>query len=324
MNRNRTSGCVVRTLCLCVGAVIAGSGHVAADPGAAGPPQGARSAAVAYAQAHPGSSPSGSNDFDCTPSVEHREPVVLAHGTDSSAYRDWAKLAPMLAEDGYCVFALDYGADPDDRSGEESFGTGHLVASANEFGRFVDKVRSATGATHVDVVGYSQGANVTRYYVNKLGGSAEVRKWVGLASPTYGGTMYGLGPALHGLPGGDDFVRRATSTAVLEQLQGSPFLNELNNPVDTVAGVAYTTVGSRYDEMIQPYTNQALRGPGATNIIVSDVCPQNASGHFRAPYDPFTLDLVRSALDPDAQPRADCEFVPLGADIPQVIFDSNS
>lgn len=47
------------------------------------------------------------------------------------------------------------------------------------------------------------------------------------------------------------------------------------------------------------------------------------TGHFRAPYDPFALDLVRAALDPDAVPLAHCEFVPIGAGIPEVVVDSN-
>ncbi|NLE81122.1 MAG: lipase [Rhodococcus sp.] len=288
-----------------------------------GPAQSSRSAAVAYAESHRGPAPSGANDFDCRPSAAHPRPVILAHGTDSNAYSDWAMLSPLLGEDGYCVFAPNYGADAAS-SEDEKFGRGDLVESAGQFGRFVDSVLAATGAASVDIVGYSQGANVSRYFANELGGADRVGTWIGLASPTYGGTMYGLGPTLHSLSGGDNAIVGLSSIAVLQQLEGSDFLRHLNSGGDTVPGVEYTTIGSRYDEMIQPYTNQALRDPGATNIIVQDLCPQNASGHFRAPYDPFTLDLVRDALDPVGAPRGECEYVPLGADIPQVILDSNS
>lgn len=292
-------------------------------PTTPGPAQSSRSAAAAYAESHSGTAPGGANDFDCGPSDSHPKPVILAHGTDSNAYSDWAMLSPMLTEDGYCVFAPNYGADAAS-SGDEKFGRGDLVESAGQFGRFVESVLAATGATTVDIVGYSQGANVSRYYTNELGGADRVGKWIGLASPTYGGTMYGLGPALHALSGGDEAIVGLTSIAVLQQIEGSEFLRQLNSGGDTVPGVEYTIIGSRYDEMIQPYTNQVLRDPGATNIIVQDLCPQNASGHFRAPYDSFTLDLVRDALNPAAAPRGECEFVPLGADIPQVILDSNS
>ncbi|MCQ4118562.1 esterase/lipase family protein [Rhodococcus tibetensis] len=288
-------------------------------PADAGIPQSGRSAAAEYAKAHPNSAPAGSNNFSCVPTPEHPEPVVLAHGTDASAYTDWAALSPLLAADGYCVFALNYGGAP----GADTYGTEDIVDSAAAFGRVVDRVRESTGAAKVDVVGYSQGANVTRYYVNKLGGARFVDQWVGLASPSYGGVMYGLAPMMQALPGGPEAVTEITSVAVGQQMQGSPFMTELNAGGDTVPGVSYTTVSSRYDEMIQPYTNMALRGDGAVNVVIQDLCPQDGSGHFRAPYDPFALDLVRTALDPNAIPVARCEFVPIGADIPDVIVDSN-
>mgnify|MGYP003292275240 CR=1 FL=1 len=64
----------------------------------------------------------------------------------------------------------------------ESYGTGEIRVSAAQFGEFVERVRAETGATEVDVVGYSQGAVVTRYYINKLGGAHVVDRWVGVAS----------------------------------------------------------------------------------------------------------------------------------------------
>ncbi|MDI9941770.1 lipase, partial [Rhodococcus sp. IEGM 1351] len=68
---------------------------------------------------HPDTAPAGANDFSCTPAPDHPEPVVLAHGTDASADADWAALSPMLAADGYCLFALNYGGAP----GADSYGT---------------------------------------------------------------------------------------------------------------------------------------------------------------------------------------------------------
>ena len=102
-----------------------------------------------------------------------------------------------------------------------------------------------------------------------------------------------------------------TTTAVVQQAQGSDFLAGLNGPADTVPGVEYTTIGTRFDEMIQPYTNIALRGPGATNIVVQDRCPANKTGHMNMVYDPYTLGLVLQALDP-ATPAPACTPVPLG------------
>ncbi|NLG55033.1 MAG: alpha/beta fold hydrolase [Rhodococcus sp.] len=288
-------------------------------PTLAGPPQSDRIAASIYDAQHPGSAPEGVNNFSCVPSTQRPRPVVLAHGTNATTYRDFSALAPLLIADGYCVFALDYGG-----MGGDNFGSQDIRTSAAQFGTFVSQVLAATGAGTVDAIGYSQGATVTRYYINKLGGARNVSSWVGIASPSYGGIMYGLVPIVQAVPGGVDLVERVTSTAVAQQMQGSAFLAELNGGSDTVPGVRYTTIASRFDEMIQPFTNIALRGAGATNLVLQDECPRNGSGHFRSVYDPNVQDLVRRALDPDTVPRVPCEVVPVGAGIPQIVLQSNS
>nr|WP_271209151.1 alpha/beta fold hydrolase [Rhodococcus wratislaviensis]GLK33614.1 hypothetical protein GCM10017611_04560 [Rhodococcus wratislaviensis] len=270
-------------------------------PDRIGPAQTAHPDAARYARQHPGSVPAGVNDFTCTPPGEHPRPVVLVHGTDSNAYSDWAGLGPQLAGAGYCVFALNYGGQP----GGDNYGTEDMTVSAGQLAQFVAQVRGATGASEVDLVGYSQGATVARYYVNRLGGAAAVDQWVGLASPTYGGTLFGLVPVLEQTRGGMEWARQVlppelVSPALEQQAQGSPFLENLNRGADTAAGTRYTTIGSRIDEVIQPATNIALRDGSATNLMIQDLCPLNQSGHFRMPYDEYTLQLVIGAACEDA------------------------
>ncbi|WP_454196749.1 esterase/lipase family protein [Nocardia sp. Marseille-Q1738] len=288
-------------------------------PTHAAPPQPDHLAAAWYQKSHPNVTPMGTNDFGCVPSAAHPRPVVLAHGTDSTAYSDWSAIAPRLAGTGFCVFALNYGGSP----GAESYGTEDLVLSAYQVGAFVDRVLAATGASKVDLVGFSQGANVTRYYVNKLGGAPKVGQWVGLASPTYGGVMYGLVPIAQSIPGALDAFARVTSLAAVQQAEGSPIMLELNAGGDTVPGVRYVTVGSRVDEMIQPFDNIALRGPGARNIALQDLCPSDLTGHFHMVYDPFVQELLLTLLDPGS-PAPVCRPVPLGTGIPEVIIAGNS
>lgn len=283
------------------------------------PPQPDHLAAALYMKAHPGAAPRGTNDFDCVPTPQHPRPVVLAHGTDASAYTDWSVIAPRLAASGYCVFALNYGGRP----GAVSFGTEDLVLSAHQIAAFVDDVLAATGAREVDLVGFSQGANVTRYYTNKLGGAAKVGTWVGLASPSYGGVLYGLVPIAQAIPGAEQLFEQVTSVAVVQQAQGSPTMLELNAGGDTVPGVRYVTISSRVDEMIQPFTNMALRGPGADNIVIQDRCPADLTGHFHMVYDPFVLQLLLEALDPATEPVPACAPVALGTGLPEVIIGGN-
>lgn len=118
--------------------------------------------------------------------------------------------------------------------------------------------------------------------------------------------------------------RQVTSLAAVQQAQGSPFMRELNAGGDTVPGVRYTTVGSRVDEMIQPYTNIALTGPGARNIVLQDLCPIDLTGHFHMVYDPFVQQLLLTLLAPEQAPLPHCAYVPLGTGIGEVILGAHS
>ncbi|WP_068268884.1 esterase/lipase family protein [Aldersonia kunmingensis] len=283
-----------------------------------GPEQFTPGDAIRYAATHPDTAPPGANDFACR-SRPGQLPVILAHGTDTTAYTDWAGLSPKLKAAGYCVFALNYGG----KAGADHYGTEEMSESAVQLRDFVSKVRSATGAAEVDLVGFSQGATVTRYYINRLGGASEVRRWVGLASPSYGGAMFGAVALARAIPGGVEAVQDFFSLAVVQQMVDSPFLVGLNAGSDTVPGVEYTTIGSRYDEMIQPSSNIALHGAGATNIVVQDLCPIDMTGHFNMPYDAFSQQLVLNALDPSRTVVPECRFVPLGTNIAGVVAAAN-
>lgn len=306
----------------CVACSVVGMGVASAAPvipTTPGPGQSNHADAIRYSAENPNAVPPGVNDPECVPTPQHSEPVILVHGTDATAYSDWAGLGPVLKAAGYCAYALNYGASPDGTS----YGFSDLSGSAEQLKEFTDSVLASTGATSVNLLGYSQGAAVTRYYTNRLGGDAVVDKWIGIASPTYGGTMYGTSPALEAVPGGTTLVAGEFGPALVELLQGSDFLNQLNAGGDTVPGVEYTSIATRVDETIQPYTNALLRDPGATNVVIQDVCPQNNVAHFTFTYDPTAIGLVLAALDPSAGIVAPCGPVPLGAGILDVVIASN-
>ncbi|WP_083870832.1 esterase/lipase family protein [Nocardia aobensis] len=336
--RNRRDGGLawrraLATVAAC-GAAFGGSANTWAEPPPAsppdtrpavvptdwGPPQGDHLAASRYLKAHPGTTPWGTNDFTCRPSARHPRPIILAHGTDATAYTDWGGIGPQLVAAGFCVFAPNYGGKPD----ATSYGTEDLWASSRQFGDFVDRVLTATGAGKVDLVGFSQGANITRYYIDKLGGAPHVDQWIGLASPSYGAQMYGLVPLADAVPGLWNVYQQVTSLAAVQQAQGSPFVRELDAGGDTVPGVLYTTVGSRVDEIIQPATNIALTGPGARNIVLQDLCPIDLTGHFHMVYDPYVQQLLLTLLDPEHAPLPQCAYVPLGTEIGEVILGAHS
>ncbi|MCP2176507.1 Lipase (class 2) [Williamsia maris] len=289
-------------------------------PTAAAPVVRSQAAAVAYAKEHADAAPPRTNDFRCRPSAAHPRPILLLHGTDSSAYSDFGEIAPMLARRGFCVFAINYGGRPS----TTSFGTEDVRRSGRQVAAFIPRVLAATGASALDIIGYSQGATIGRYVIADLGAAPRVRRWIGLASPTYGSIFYGLSP-LARVPGlvaavGPDPV----STALVQQVEGSDFISRLNRGGDTVTGVDYTTIGSRYDEVIQPYTNIALRSRGARNILISDRCAADMVGHFGMPYDRYAQQLLVNVVDPAHPVRPLCRSVPLGSGIAEVVIGAHS
>lgn len=98
-------------------------------------------------------------------------------------------------------------------------------------------------------------------------------------------------------------------SACAQQVVGSLFLEDLNRGDDTVRGVRFTTIATRYDEVVTPYTNGFLHDGGVRNITLQNVCAQDRSDHLGIPYDPIAIRLVRNAL-PDNAKRPTCRFVP--------------
>jgi len=252
------------------------------------------SGAYGYARVSPTASPPGANDWTCKPSAAHPRPVVLVHGTFADMSDNWQALSPLLKNNGYCVFALNYGSYAG--SGAVGiYGTGEIRNSAKELDTFVDKVLAATGAPEVDLVGHSQGGMMPRWYLKFLGGASEVHTLVGLSPSNHGTTVDGIGLLARFFPGGSQFTG-ALCPACEEQIVGSAFLAELNSGDDTVPGVEYTVIQTRYDQVVTPYTSAFLSG--AKNILLQNQCILDLGDHLSMPYDHIADADVLTALDP--------------------------
>jgi triacylglycerol esterase/lipase EstA (alpha/beta hydrolase family) len=254
-----------------------------------------------YSHASPTASPPGANNWACKPSSAHPYPVILVHGTFGDMSDSWQALSPLLFDNGYCVFALNYGS----YNGSGSYGvygTGEISRSANRLSSFVDHVLSATGASKVDIVGHSQGGMMPRYYINFLGGDSKVNALVGLAPSNHGTTLNGLFTLASYFPGASQFAT-ADCPACAEQEAGSPFLMHLNGSGETRSGVSYTVIESRNDEVVTPYTSAFLApGPNVTNILLQVQCTLDQGEHLSMPYDHIADTDVLDALNPSAQP----------------------
>jgi triacylglycerol esterase/lipase EstA (alpha/beta hydrolase family) len=257
-------------------------------------------AATALAEPPP---PPGANAPSCHPSAQHPYPVILVHGTFENRFDNWEELSPELATLGYCVYALDYGANQ--YTAGTFYGLAHVARSAAQLAGYVQQVLAATGASKVDLVGHSQGGMMPRYYLKFLGGASYVHALIGLAPSNHGTTLDGIATFAQQEGFAQPFgPGRCDSCS--DQLAGSPFMTRLNSGGDTVSGVIYTVIETRYDEVVTPYTSAFLSGPNVTNILVQNQCAADTSEHISLPYDPIALHDVTNALDPSTATPVSC------------------
>jgi triacylglycerol esterase/lipase EstA (alpha/beta hydrolase family) len=249
---------------------------------------------------------SGWNNYSCKPSAAHPRPVVLVHGTLGNSVDNWLALAPYLVRRGYCVFSLDYGQLP----GVPFFhGLGPIDKSAEQLDTYVDKVLAATGGSEVDLVGHSQGGMMPRHYLKFLGGADKVNALIGLAPDNHGTTLNGLTKLLPYFPGAEDLLSAATP-GLADQMAGSAFLTKLNAGGDTVPGVRYTVIATRYDEVVTPYRSQYLAGPGVQNVLLQALCAVDLSEHVAIGlFDRIAYHEVTNALDPEHATSTTCASV---------------
>jgi pimeloyl-ACP methyl ester carboxylesterase len=148
----------------------------------------------------------------------------------------------------------------------------------------------------IGIVGHSQGGMSMRWALRFWPDTRRmVADVIGLAGDNAGTTTF---TSCH--------VGHPTCTpAIWQQVAGSRFLTALNSGAETFAGIAYTEVFTRDDEVVKPSTpdsqaSSALHtGSGQiANVAIQSICPRDRSEHLEiGTTDPVAAALVDDALD---------------------------
>jgi triacylglycerol lipase len=157
-------------------------------------------------------------------------PVVLVHGIDDTA-KLFRHMAARLERDGRTVHAPDLVPNNGDA------GIDRLAA---QLARFID-ARVQPGQP-IDLVGFSMGGLVCRYYLQRLGGLDRVQRFVSIASP-----HQGTWTALFRANAGARQMRR-----------GSAFLADLNSDAARLGRVRVASIWTPLDLMILPAASCVL------------------------------------------------------------------
>ncbi|MBY8880417.1 esterase/lipase family protein [Actinacidiphila acidipaludis] len=225
-------------------------------------PQGAQDAGTPSATAPPAmtldsASDAGTDPGDGPPArpgakAKSRPPVLLVHGfvDNRSAF---ALLRRSLQRNGWTrIQAVNY-----------SPLTSDVRTAAAVLGTHIERICEESGERRVDIVAHSLGGLIARYYVQRLGGDAQVRTLVTLGTPHNGTRAI---PALIPHP------------LARQMRPGSAVLEELAKPVRRCR-TRFVAFWSDLDQLMIPVESARLEHPGlsAKNIKVTGI------GHLALP-----------------------------------------
>ncbi|HEY3899324.1 MAG TPA: alpha/beta fold hydrolase [Chthoniobacter sp.] len=169
--------------------------------------------------------------------VPDRNPVLLIHGiADSQISMQW--LAHYLQRQGWEVHTMNL---------KPNWGQKGLEPLAGQIDAYA---RTEFGGRHFDLVGFSMGGLVSRYYVQRLGGLNHVDRLVTLSAPHNGSILANL----------------IANKGCREMRPGSPFLRDLASDADRLEKIKFTSLYTPMDLIILPAHSSEM--PQARNIRV--------------------------------------------------------
>lgn len=235
------------------------------------------------------------DDWGARPTTQRPWPVILIHGTcDTKGV--WQILGNELRQDGWAVFAPDYGRRA----------TQPLAESAQQLDAYIRTVRMATGADKVILIGHSQGGLLARYWMRMIGGAEHVLHLMCISAPNHGTTYGGIVSRLIRTPRQEAVMRSVIDgwfgPAGMDQVVGSEALRETNRDGDLESGVSYTCIATRSDAVVVPPETCFLDPRGVAegtvrNIYVQDFDRRAVVMHEDMPMDKRVHAIVRTILE---------------------------
>lgn len=181
------------------------------------------------------------NDAPSLPNTHHEgvagftHPILLVHGIWNSP-ESMAPMKRVLESAGFSsVVAVKL---------HPNTGKAAISTLAEQVAEAADKLLESSGEKRLDVVGFSMGALVTRYWLQRLGGKHLVRRFVSISGPHAGTVAAWLLPF----------------AGVRQMRRGSALLKDLNAEGESLAPVEVHTLRTCFDLMVFPSKTAQLGG----------------------------------------------------------------
>jgi len=162
--------------------------------------------------------------------TKQQNPVLLVHGiNDTGAV--FNKMASYLREQGLSVHTVDL---------VPNNGAEVLDKLAQQVANYINDTFAPEQP--LNLVGFSMGGLVSRYYIQRLGGIDRVQRFITISSP-HKGTIVAYGTWLAG---------------AVQMRPNSDFINDLNSDVEMLKQLNFTSIWTPYDLMILPAESSQL------------------------------------------------------------------
>jgi triacylglycerol esterase/lipase EstA (alpha/beta hydrolase family) len=220
----------------------------------------------------------------CTAGVagDSRNPILLVPGTDLDPGPNYSwnyERALAALHWPYCTVTL-----PAHTTGDIQVAGEYVVYALRRIARLAGR--------KVDVLGYSQGGMLPRW---------ALRFWPDTRALVH--DLVALDPSNHGTVDANLTCQQQCSAADWQQASTAHFIDALNSGAETFAGIDYTVIYSRTDEIVVPNFDASgssslhTGGGHIANIAVQEICPNDASEHLAmGSYDPVGYALAVDAF----------------------------
>ncbi|NET42933.1 triacylglycerol lipase [Okeania sp. SIO2B3] len=157
-------------------------------------------------------------------SLNKRNPVLLIHGIFDTI-RIFDRMSRYLKNLGWDVYSLNL---------VPNYGILGLDKLAQQVDDYISKTFPPNQP--LDLIGFSMGGIVSRYYVQRLGGIERVERFITISSP-HNGTL----------------TAYALNLAAPKQMRPkSDFMEDLNQDIALLEQINFTSIWTPYDAMILP------------------------------------------------------------------------
>ncbi len=192
-----------------------------------------------------------------------RNPILLIHGITDTSYK-MRKIASHLSDLGWQVQTIDL---------TPNNGDSRLEILAGQVADLVDRI--LVPHQHIDIIGFSMGGMVARYYIQRLGGIDRVQRFITLSSP-HRGT---LAAYFSNRPG------------CVQMRPDSQFVRDLDRDVHVLKQLNFTSIWTPFDLIILP--------PSSSQLGIGTELMFPVAAHPLMVFDRRCLDAIATAL---AQP----------------------